>query len=65
MAKVMKRLAEIMNNVEFDSINVERYVKELTNTTIDLMKATGGMFEQEHLKMINMVSAIKSTQEAW
>ncbi len=27
MAKVVKRLAEIRDNAEFDSINVEKYVK--------------------------------------
>ncbi len=27
MAQVMKRLAEIRDNVEFDSINVEKYVR--------------------------------------
>ncbi len=33
---------EIKGNVEADSMNVEKYVKELTNTTIDMTKATGG-----------------------
>ena len=32
MAKVMHRLAEIRDNVEADSINIEKYVKELTIT---------------------------------
>ena len=42
-------------------MNIEKYVKELTNTMIDLTKATGRMFEQEHLRMTNMVAAA-STQ---
>ena len=58
MARVMKRLAEIRDNVEFDSINVEKYVKELTNTIIAMTRATGRMFEQEHFRMINVVTAI-------
>ena len=54
----MKRLAEIRDNVGMDSINVEKYVKELTNTMFDMTEATGRMFEQEHRRMINMVTAI-------
>ncbi len=46
------------NNVERDSINVERYVKEVAIMIYELTMATGRMFEQEHLRMINMVSAI-------
>ncbi len=45
MAKVIKRLAEVRDNVGFDSINVEKYVLELTNTMVDLTKATWRMFE--------------------
>ena len=41
-------MAEISDNVEIDSINVEKYVKELTNTMIDMTKAMWRMFEQEH-----------------
>ncbi len=41
MAQVMKRLVEIRDNAEMDSINVEKYVKELTNAMIDVTKATG------------------------
>ncbi len=33
-------------------------MKELTNTMIDLTKATGRMFEQDRLRMVSMVSAI-------
>ena len=37
---------------------MEKYVKELTNTMIALTKGTGRMLEQEHFRMINMVTAI-------
>ncbi len=51
-------LVEIRDTVEMDSINMEKYVKELTNTMIEMTRATGKMFEQENLRMINMVPAI-------
>ncbi len=41
MAKTMKRLGEIRDNVEADRINVERYVKELAIVTMHLTKAAG------------------------
>ncbi len=44
--------------MEADSINVEKYVKEIAALVIDLLKASGRIFEQEHLRMINMASAI-------
>ena len=58
MARVLQRAGEVRDNVEVGSINVEKYVKELANLMADLTKAAGRMFEQEHLRMINMVSAI-------
>ncbi len=60
MARVMRRLTEIKDKVEADRTNVKKYVKELTNTMIDMTRATGRMFEQEHLRMINMVAAINA-----
>ena len=56
MARVMRRLTEIKDNVEADSMNVEKCVKE-TTTIIDMIKATGRMLEQDHLRMISMVTA--------
>ncbi len=41
MAKTLKRLGEIRDNVEADSINVELYVKELAVATMDFAKACG------------------------
>ena len=60
MAKTMKRLWEIRGNVEADSINVEKYVKEQSVVTMDLTKACGRMFEQEHLRFIAMFSATRN-----
>ncbi len=58
MARVMIRAGKVPDNVEADSINVEKYVKELAALMADLTKAAGMMFEQGHLRMINMVMAI-------
>ncbi len=58
MARVLQPAGEVHDTVEADSINVEKYVKESAALVIDLVKPSGRMFEQEHLRMINMVSAI-------
>ncbi len=50
MAKTMKRLGQIRENVESDGIDVERYVMELSVVTMGVTKAYGRMFEQEHLR---------------
>ncbi len=50
MARVMKMLAEIRDSVEIDNIKVERYANELASTMIEMTKAAGRMFEQEHLR---------------
>ncbi len=60
----MKRLKDIENNVETDSINMEKYVKELFKVRWDMFRATGAMFEQENLRFINMFAATtKHTRE--
>ncbi len=41
-----------------DSINVEKYVKELASLLADTIQATEKMFEEEHVRMINMVTLI-------
>ncbi len=61
MARTMRRLGEIRDNVEVDSINVEKYLKELAVVTMDLTKACGRMFEQEHLWFIAMFSATRTS----
>ena len=63
MARVLLCTGEVRDHVEADSINVEKYVKEIAALVADLTKASGRMFEQEHLRMINMVSA--PTREPW
>ncbi len=57
IAKTMKPLGEIRDNVEADSVDVEHYVKGLAVVTTDLTKACRRMFEQEHLRFINMFAA--------
>ncbi len=52
MVKGMKRLKDIGNNVEMDSIHMEKYVKELSKVCWDMFRLTGAMFEQEHLRII-------------
>ncbi len=61
MARLMRRLGEIRDHVKADGINVEKYVKELTVVTIDLVKACGMMFEQEPLRFIAMITAAGGT----
>ncbi len=58
MAWVLLHAGEVRDNVEADSINVEKCVKEIAALVADLTEASGRMLEQEHLRMINMVSAI-------
>ncbi len=50
IVKGMKRLKDIETHMEADAINVERYVKELPNVCRVMFRATGAMFEQEHLR---------------
>ncbi len=58
MAQVLQRAGEVRDNVEVGSIIGEKCVKEIAIMMIDLTKASGRIFEQEHLRMISMVSAI-------
>ncbi len=57
MDRGMKRLKVIDTHVEADAINVEKYVKELSKVCWDMFRATGAMFEQEHLRFINIFAA--------
>ena len=54
---VLLRDGGVRDSVEGGSINVGKYVKEAAALVADLTKAAGRMFEQEHLRMISMVSA--------
>ncbi len=60
MVKGMSRLMEIEKNVEHDAVNSEKYMKELSKVCWDMFRATGAMFEQEHLKFINKFAATGS-----
>ncbi len=50
LANAIKRLGEIEDNVEGDSLNTEKYEKEQSEVMIDITKAGGIMFEQEQLR---------------
>ncbi len=60
MFKGMKRLKDNENNVETDSINIGKYVKELSKVCWGMFRVTGAMFEQENLRFINMFAAAGS-----
>ncbi len=60
MVRVLIRAREVRDKVEADSINVEKNVTEIATLMADLTKATRNMFEQENLRMTNMVSAINT-----
>ena len=63
MAAGMARLQEIEQNVEHDAVNSEKYIKELSKVCWEMFRATGAMFEQEHLRFINMFTAAGSKGE--
>ncbi len=56
----MKMLKDIENNVETDSMIMEKYVKELSKGCWNMFRATGAMFEQGHLRYINMSAATEN-----
>ncbi len=56
----MSRFNEISESVAGDQLNVEKYVKELPDVCAEIFRASGSMFEQEHLRSINMVAAVGS-----
>ena len=53
----LKRLSEIRDNVETDSLNIESYVKELAAMVIKITKSMGRMFEHEPLRFMSMYTA--------
>ena len=57
-ARILQRAGEVRDNVEADSVNVEKYFKELAALMADLAKAAGRMCEQESMRMINMATAL-------
>ncbi len=57
LAFALRRLSEIIDNVESDSLNTEGYVKELESMVIKVTKSIGRMFEQEPLRFMAMHTA--------
>ena len=52
MSQGMHRLKEISENVEADQLNMEKYVKELTDVVREMFMSTGSMFQQESLRVL-------------
>ncbi len=52
LVKDMTRLKEISENASGDQLNVEKYIKELSDVCTEMFRATGRMYEQEHLRLI-------------
>ena len=57
VVKGLKRLKEIEENVEADSMNTEKYVKELAKVMHEITGAYGRLFEQENLRMMPLMFA--------
>ena len=57
MIEGISHLDKIGQSVEGDSINVEKYVREITITVRNMMSAIGIMFEQEPMRIMAMVTA--------
>ena len=57
VVKGLKRLKEIEDNVEADSMNTEKYVKELAKVMHEITGAYGRLFEQENLRMMPVIVA--------
>ena len=58
LARTFLPAGEVRDQVEQSSIDVDKHVKELASLLVDAIQATGKMFKEEHLRMINMVTAI-------
>jgi hypothetical protein len=56
MSRGMIRLQDIAENVEVDPLNVEKYVKELTNVVREMFLATISMFTQERMRFAYMLA---------
>jgi hypothetical protein len=64
LIKVISRVEEIAVHVETDSVNVEKYVKEVALMAGKLGRVVGRMFEEEHLRFISMYTAAGSSTGA-
>ncbi len=59
MVQGMMRLRDIDTNVEQDTVNSEKYINELLNVCWEMFWVLGAMFEQEHLRFVNMFVAAR------
>jgi hypothetical protein len=57
MVRGRSRMKKKSEDVSGDQLNVEKRVKELSDVRMEMFRATGAMFEQEHLRFINMFAA--------
>ena len=57
MSQEMHRLKEISENFEADQLNIEKYVKELTDVVREMFMSTGSMFQQESLRVLSTLAA--------
>jgi hypothetical protein len=53
MSQGMHRLKEISEDVEADQLNLEKYVKELTEVVREMFLSAGSMFQQEYMRFAN------------
>ncbi len=53
----MSCVKEIAEYVEGYPLRVKKCVQELTNVCMEMLRAAGAMFEQEHLRFISMIIA--------
>ena len=58
LAQVYLRAGEVRDAVENDQLNIEKCVKEVAALLVDTVQATGKMFEEEHMRMISMVTSV-------
>ncbi len=54
LAAGMERWRQVEDTIEHDTINAEKYIKELAVVVKEMLRATDAMFEQEHRRFINM-----------
>ena len=56
MVKGTSGMKKISESIAVDPLNVEKYAKGLSDACMEMFGATGTMFEQEHLRFINMLA---------
>ncbi len=57
MFQGLGRLDQVINHVEHDATNVEKYVKRMAAINMGTFRASGARFELEHLKFLSMFAA--------